>query len=587
MELDGASQANVVVSSHGSTVFQGEVIGSKTLSALPRGTYTVTAANVVGFVSPAPQTVELNSDQRVTLTYTRSAVPTQFTAHLEASSVALGPGDHVDVPVQVTALNGFKGKVRLSVTGLPKQMTAESVTVDFTGESTATGHLTLTGDRFAQGGLYDVRVVVMDASELVSVPVEQVALPLAVMVLPPVVTVQIPSTRVYIAEPTDIPLSLAGSDYAGPATLTLEGLPDGITADLPSTVTLGATPSTFQLHLTAGPQAPAGVMFPTLIVTAKGQRLYVPFSVNVQPQRFAASEVAGESVFSIAADAAGNAWYSTWDRMQRVSADRPRAAYALNPPMQNLQVTADGQVVGVTGMELVRLNPTTSQVQRWPLVQYDRSPSTDLDPRGQFVVLDASHVLYPDSAALDSYGFSTLDLTTGQATYVGIPGLTSWPRSATRAGNGIDFLGGNVFGRRLYRFDLDTRTATSFADLHTTGVVSMDARPDGQVWLVTSRLDTTSGLTLRELSLFDPGSGQASVLPGVTVQDTTRVLASPDGSAWLTDFTDPMVRHVDPSGATIHAFSPVALPSRIAVSGGGAFWYSYRDGERYYLSSLR
>jgi hypothetical protein len=100
----------------GTVAFDGMVSGSKTLSALPRGQYTVTGGAVQGFVTPAAQMADLSrNDGQVTLTYT--PVPTA-----PLTLVVSGVGS---APVKVTqgAAVLFDGPVMGTLT-LPRLLLA-------------------------------------------------------------------------------------------------------------------------------------------------------------------------------------------------------------------------------------------------------------------------------------------------------------------------------------------------------------------------------------------------------------------------------------------------------------------------------
>ncbi len=586
--LNGVPQANVVVTHNGTTAFNGEVTGRKTLTALPRGTYTITAAALNGFTTPAESSVDLNGDQSVTLTYAPSGVTSRFDVQLKTSTVQLGPGDTLDLPFHVTAPAGYRGPVHVIVDGLSPYFTASSPTVDLTTSAGGEGHLTLSATRNAQSGVeYTARVLLGVEGEADSLVVQaQTALTLDV--LPPLVSANFPSAQAFISEPTDIPITLGGIGYSGPATLSVDGVPEGVTMDFPSSVTLGPTASTVTLRYTAGTRADVGLLPSTLIITARGQRLFVPIGVDVQPQRYANLPAGG--LYDLATDAAGNAWYSSWDHVQRITPTGVQTAYTTNRNLIDLQITADGQVYGASGgQRIVHLDPSTGQQQEWYLGQYDSPNSSDFNPGGQFVLLDATHLLFPANFDLTTYGFGTLDTTTGLSDYAAIAGLSTYPRAATRSGQGVYFIGRAAGSDRLFRLDLKTGVTTSYPNERTTGVLSMAVRPDGRLWLVTSRNVPQGGdsfTVARELVLFDPTSGQATVMPDVDVQEITRVVASPDGTAWLVDSLKPFIQHVDAVSGVLKRFTPALAPNRIAVSSQGDLWYSSASGETRYLNRL-
>jgi streptogramin lyase len=71
LSLKNVASARVkVTNAAGEIKFDDSVIGSKTLSALPTGKYTVTGSNTATFAAPAPQTLELTANTTATLNYT-------------------------------------------------------------------------------------------------------------------------------------------------------------------------------------------------------------------------------------------------------------------------------------------------------------------------------------------------------------------------------------------------------------------------------------------------------------------------------------------------------------------------------------
>ena len=69
-----ASAPVTVLNAAGEIKFDATVTGSKTLSALPKGKYTVTGGAVANFAAPAAQTADLSAGNgAVTLAYTAAA----------------------------------------------------------------------------------------------------------------------------------------------------------------------------------------------------------------------------------------------------------------------------------------------------------------------------------------------------------------------------------------------------------------------------------------------------------------------------------------------------------------------------------
>ncbi|WP_310583234.1 hypothetical protein [Deinococcus sp.] len=96
----GATGASVrVLNAAGEIKFNDTVTGSKTLSALPKGKYTVTGGAVANFTAPAAQTADLSAGNgTVTLGYTSAAGQALALDKIQGTlSDPLAPGNTLNV----------------------------------------------------------------------------------------------------------------------------------------------------------------------------------------------------------------------------------------------------------------------------------------------------------------------------------------------------------------------------------------------------------------------------------------------------------------------------------------------------------
>ena len=122
----GATGASVrVLNAAGEIKFNDTVTGSKTLSALPKGKYTVTGGAVANFTAPAAQTADLSAgNDSVTLTYTAAAGQALALDKIQGTlSDPLARGNKIGVflanSVLTSVLVGSDGSVSLPLTTPP------------------------------------------------------------------------------------------------------------------------------------------------------------------------------------------------------------------------------------------------------------------------------------------------------------------------------------------------------------------------------------------------------------------------------------------------------------------------------------
>ena len=259
------------------------------------GTVNVSVAGLVSGVTVSPSTLTLSpgSPQMLTLAAGSSAAAGTSTITLTGASgsqthmatvaltVAASPSPDFSltvspasldltagasgqtVAVTANAINGFSGDVSVSLTGLPSGVTASPSTLTLTPG--ASQNLTLTAAASSAGGMTPITVTGTSGG---LTHTAAIALTVSAAAAPPDFSLTVaPASLSLTAGASGESISVAANPlngFTGPVTVSLTGLPSGVTAS-PSMLTL--TPGAAQnVTLTAGASAKAG----TATVTVTG-----------------------------------------------------------------------------------------------------------------------------------------------------------------------------------------------------------------------------------------------------------------------------------------------------------------------------
>ena len=247
--------------------------GSSTLTLTASSTASVTSATVTITASGDA----ITASKQITV----QVIPLpSLTVSPASTAVSVVQGKTATEVVSLAGNSSYSGAVTLSVSGLPSGVTASwsSNPATLTNES-GSSTLTLTASSTASVTSATVTITVsgdgVSASKQITV---QVALP------PPALTVSAASSAVSVVQGkavTDV-VSLAGNaSYTGPVSLSVSGLPSGVTASWSSNpVTLTSENGSSTLTLTGS--SAASLVSATVTITASGDATSATKQITVQ-----------------------------------------------------------------------------------------------------------------------------------------------------------------------------------------------------------------------------------------------------------------------------------------------------------------
>ncbi|WP_146009517.1 hypothetical protein [Deinococcus planocerae] len=202
---------------------------------------------------------------------------------VNTSGFQVTPGGTGQLPVSVFSVGGFSGAVTVRLENLPQGVSANTRTVTLDANGSAGGDLTLTGGASLTPGEYEATLIAEGNGRSARTS-------LKIVVPKPTVTVRVETysgVSVYQGETGSVRVSVSGDfGFSGSTTLTLTGLPTGVTA---SPVTVQVTPgatTTVEFPLNASADAPAGVS--TVRVTSPDSANWGSpdtFQLSVRPGR--------------------------------------------------------------------------------------------------------------------------------------------------------------------------------------------------------------------------------------------------------------------------------------------------------------
>ncbi|GHF31626.1 hypothetical protein HNQ07_000531 [Deinococcus metalli] len=169
-----------------------------------------------------------------------------FALSTRLSEVPLLRASSVQVPVCVSGNGDYSGPVTLSATGLPAGVTVTPVTVQL-GAFTC-GLVVLTGDATLRGGTHDLTLTADGGGY-------RARLALTLTTLGPGVTLAVaePVATLYQGSEAAVTVRVtAAYGFQGATTLTLSGLPDGVSAAPVTVSARGSATATFSVRATAG-----------------------------------------------------------------------------------------------------------------------------------------------------------------------------------------------------------------------------------------------------------------------------------------------------------------------------------------------
>ncbi len=181
-----------------------------------------------------------------------------------SASGTVTAGSSTTFTLNTTVVNGFKSAITLSVSGLPKGVSAKFVPASIASPGNGSSTLTLTAASTTLGGVYALTV----SGSSGGVTKTQA---LSLTVIAPSFTLTLAGTMVVVARGGSMPLAVttaALNEFASPITLSVSGLPKGVTASFAPASLAAPGSGSCTLSLKAAPSATTGSF--TLTVTASG-----------------------------------------------------------------------------------------------------------------------------------------------------------------------------------------------------------------------------------------------------------------------------------------------------------------------------
>ena len=233
---------------------------------------------------------------------TVSAVHSGLVLYASNSGLKLFQGSSIKVPFTINSIQNFGGSVSVTAEGLPAGITMTPTTVNLSSNSSVYGELPLTASNSVVAGTYSVTLVATSGSATSRAKID-------LTVAKPTVNVSVgnfsnPTVNAYQGSTAAVDVSVSTSNgFSGSTTLTLSGLPSGVTASpLTVQVTPGVT-TTAKIPLTVAADAPLGnsrviVTTPDIDPSMNGM---ASFSLSVLPPR----TFVGTSMMSLAAAQTG------------------------------------------------------------------------------------------------------------------------------------------------------------------------------------------------------------------------------------------------------------------------------------------
>ena len=200
-----------------------------------------------------------------------------FSMALASSALTVSAASSSSVNLTTTAGTGFKSSLTLSVTGLPKGLTASFSPSTIASPGSGSSALTLSAAPTTAAGVYPLTAVAKGGNVTNSRP-------LAVIVIVPTFTLTLGSSRVNLAQGQSVPVTVttaAVNGFTAAIVLSASGLPKGVTASF-SPVSIpwpGSGSST--LTLRASSSATLGACNVTVIAAGAGITKTILLGVSV------------------------------------------------------------------------------------------------------------------------------------------------------------------------------------------------------------------------------------------------------------------------------------------------------------------
>lgn len=243
-----------------------------TLSALPSTRTGVYSATLSGTGGGLTQTAAL----------ILTVINPSFALTSSASSVTVIVGGISTLAVSVAPSGGFNSTVSLAATGLPTGVTASFSPASLSGAANGSSVMTLTAGTTARGGTYTAVVTATGGGVVKTVPL--------IVTLPaPSFTLTAPagSTTITVGSSAKLPVSLTPlQGFSSTVSLSVAGLPTGVTGSFSPATLSGAVSGTSTLTLAVGQNAAAGTHAMTVSATGGGVTRTATVTISVPAPTF-------------------------------------------------------------------------------------------------------------------------------------------------------------------------------------------------------------------------------------------------------------------------------------------------------------
>jgi uncharacterized membrane protein len=204
-------------------------------------------------------------------------VPT-FAVVLSTNSASLIPGSSSNVTLSVTLSGGFKEAVALSVTGLPREVSAAFTPRILPSPGSGRSILKLTVTSTASPGVYSATVTGTSGSATEHAPLSVTVEAAPTFTLTPSAT----SLSLSKGSSKTLTLTTAGnSTFNAAIALSISGLPNGVTGAFTPTMIGAPGAGSSSLKLTATSRAKPGKYTATVSAMSGSTKKQVPISLSV------------------------------------------------------------------------------------------------------------------------------------------------------------------------------------------------------------------------------------------------------------------------------------------------------------------
>ena len=402
--------------------------------------------------------------------------------------ITIARGQVLPVNIQSYGTDGYKGIAQISLEGLPAGVTASTGQVTFLGQNNFEGQdlqLTLTASAIAQTGTTQAQLVVTASGRMTKSPVN-------ILIPTPAINVTYPNTygspvsvSGYQGETISLPISVKSvNGFTGSTTLTLTGLPAGITA-VPLTVNLQPDVE-FRANIQIVIAQDAA--FGPVILTMNGDGLAadngysnitkINLIVNI-------SRTASPTIFSYSASAPGGFW--TLNDSQYVNGGyvRTLTRFQNKQSVYNREIPVSYWVSGMlstSGGDLIIVS-TESITMVTQAGVVSSVAIVNGPPSGPFVVDGQNRVWFSQyDSVKGSYWLTTLDPMTGSRQQILDLG-TSYNTPALY----VDNVGANIYATGITtdvvtKINVATQARKDIGLPGSLSVASLAVTNDGTIW---------------------------------------------------------------------------------------------------------